>query len=37
MNYLRSKHFWLGFFGELADVIAFAGGVTGGVALAVLI
>ena len=33
MNYLISKYFWSGFFGELAEVIAFAGGVTGGVAL----
>lgn len=33
MNYLKSKHFWSGFLGELAEVCAFAVGVTGGVAL----
>ncbi len=37
MNYLKSKWFLLGFFGELAEVIAFAVGVIGGVALAVMI
>ena len=37
MNYLKSKWFLLGFCGELAEVISFAVGVTGGVALAVLI
>lgn len=37
MNCLKSKWFWSGFLGELADVCAFAVGVIGGVALAMLI